>query len=402
MILKLKSILFSVILWAALSSCGLGENLLDEDLAPPSLTAQPSPVKVLTLNSAPTPGLLPHSLYFLSDLETGTIQVWRMEEDASKLTQITNEPADVNDYDISPANGHLAYTSENRLYIAESDGGNKLLIFDESNDATIPAARLHSLHWSTDGKMLAFGHGGIYIYSLDTGSLVKALPDEVFSSAGDESKISYSPYLWSPVEARLLVDITRPTMGATLGVFTPSSGEMVYLGLTILNGDKNPVCCQATWSIDGKYILIANPFYLDINRPGLWKFDGLSGDGMELIPYQSLDGTTNLVGWPTQKQNRDWVYFYANFPGEPETGVGLTIVRSKEGMFNECTPLREETFSPQEVLWASEDNHWTGVIVQPVPGKTTWSASGPVILIKDDGNPGLPLIPRGYNLHWGP
>ena len=55
-------------------------------------------------------GLLPHSLYFLGNDNQAVSQIYRMERDGVTKTQLTFEPTNVWDYDVSAADGSLAYT----------------------------------------------------------------------------------------------------------------------------------------------------------------------------------------------------------------------------------------------------------------------------------------------------
>ena len=61
-----------------------------------------------------TPGLLPHSMYFLNNDAAGLAQVYRLEKDWKTVTQITLEPAKVGSYDVSLLDGGGVYESNNQ------------------------------------------------------------------------------------------------------------------------------------------------------------------------------------------------------------------------------------------------------------------------------------------------
>ena len=68
--------------------------------------------------------LLPHSLYFLGNDSLAVSQIYRVERDGVTKTQLTFEPTNVWDYDVSAANGDLAYEVDNQLVLVNADGSN--------------------------------------------------------------------------------------------------------------------------------------------------------------------------------------------------------------------------------------------------------------------------------------
>ncbi len=64
-----------------------------------------------------SPSLLPHNLYYLGrDVNTGLTQVFRMERAGTTNSQLTFEPVGVDGYDVSLANGSVAYLVNNQLW----------------------------------------------------------------------------------------------------------------------------------------------------------------------------------------------------------------------------------------------------------------------------------------------
>jgi Tol biopolymer transport system component len=70
-----------------------------------ALTSTPVPdTGVMPPDSSPD--LLPHSMYFLNN-DAGLAQVYRLEKDGKTVTQITFEPANVDNYDVSRIDGSV-------------------------------------------------------------------------------------------------------------------------------------------------------------------------------------------------------------------------------------------------------------------------------------------------------
>lgn len=150
-------------------------------LASPLPTAVPS-----------RPGLLPGSLYFLSQAEQGTMQIWKIAADGVSQEQVTSEPESITDFDISPATGVLANQPA-------SPGG-------DGNQTT--------------------------------------------------AATSYSPYAWSPDGSRLLIEITKGEIGSTLGVVTLSTGNLITLLGSSEGNPLRLACCEASWSPDSSKIYL--------------------------------------------------------------------------------------------------------------------------------------------------
>src|SRR5689334_18642990 len=82
---------------------------------PPFSVEQVGTAVAMTLTAAaPTPGTnvipatggsLPHSFYYLGNDSAGLTQVFRIEQDGTTQHQVTSEPVNVNDYDVSPTDG---------------------------------------------------------------------------------------------------------------------------------------------------------------------------------------------------------------------------------------------------------------------------------------------------------
>ena len=108
---------------------------------PPFSPEQVGTVVAMTLTGmAPDPGvtpstggttsLLPRSFYYLGTDSAGLTQVFRMERDGTTEHQITSEPVNVSDFDVSQSDGSVAYVANNQLMWINADGSNRHLLID--------------------------------------------------------------------------------------------------------------------------------------------------------------------------------------------------------------------------------------------------------------------------------
>lgn len=127
-----------------------------------ALTASPN--HDATLPSTPKPvdepsGLLPHPMYFLNNDGAGLAQVYRLDKDGRTVTQLTFEPANVDDYDISPVDGSIVFVSNNQLLTVNADGSNRSMIVDGgARDENNPfLTNITNPLWSPNGQTIAYG-----------------------------------------------------------------------------------------------------------------------------------------------------------------------------------------------------------------------------------------------------
>jgi hypothetical protein len=344
-------------------------------------------------------GLLPHTLYYLSSADGEIFQVWMLDRDGLSNTRVTSEPNGVDEYSVSPADGRVAFITNNQIYIINPSGDQRQLLVDGSSsiaesDEYFYTQRINGLSWSPDGGSLAYGRNGLHIYHFETQTDEHVLPNEIEErdSGFLFPQALYSPYQWSPDGSQLLVNISYYEAG-TLGIYTPGSPEIEKLGDRI-------ICCQPTWSPDSRSIVVASPFlgYID---SGLWRIDTITGKATELIPATSPDETLNFAGWPVVLDNGDLRYFYTNTPSFPTGDVPLLMVNSASDGVSGRTILRLENWLNYEVLWA--ENGTLALAVQPITGEDAgWPRTGPIVLIPPSEDPVIPLGINGYQLQWGP
>ena len=137
--------------------------------------AAPEPV---TPTLIPEPAsLLPHSMYFLNNDSAGLAQVYRLDTDGKTVTQITFEPAKVDDYDVSLVDGSVAYVSNNQMFMADASGANRRKLLDggarDENNSFLSS--ITNPVWSPNGETIAFGYKGLNFYSIKTSQSSRAL-----------------------------------------------------------------------------------------------------------------------------------------------------------------------------------------------------------------------------------
>ena len=189
----------------------------------------------------PTPELpditaLSSALYLLSEDQGGLFQIWRISQDRSAIEKLTTEPVTVDNFSVNPANGKIAYITNNQIYLINADKTARTLIVDgsghdENNDNFYFREKINGLAWSKDGSTLAYGQNGLNIYTVASNTSENIILNELEEAQGGMifPRAIYTPASWSPDGNLLLVDIGFIEAG-TLGVYNRESGEIVRLG----------------------------------------------------------------------------------------------------------------------------------------------------------------------------
>jgi WD40 repeat protein len=201
--------------------------------------------------------LLPADLYYL---QNG--QIWCLGADAQTQHQITYESAPIDDFDVSPMSGMLAYITDNTLIIANADGnGRQVLragtgltpITDELNRLNDPdhiTKAIRTPHWSPDGKQIAFIENGVQVFDMDSNQVQLFWSQSINAS---EPKLFENLRSWSPNGKYLLV------------TQYPYPIESLYqrsLGVLQLDGPLTSIGTSAqvtfAWSPDATHLYLAN------------------------------------------------------------------------------------------------------------------------------------------------
>jgi Tol biopolymer transport system component len=359
-----------------------------------SETAEALPAPSPTL---PVPPLLPRPLYFLDHDTTGHSQIFRLEVDGRTVSQISFEPMSVDSYDVSPKDGRIAYTSNNELFLIDSDGAARQMLLDggpvdENNRWT------HSVGapvWSRDGEMLAYGYGGLNLLTFGHGEIRRILDNQVDTSPGFPIVHQiYSPDSFSPDGTRLLVNIGFYE-GGTYGIYNLADSTLVQLS----RADGGTVCCHTSWIPDGTGVYIASPS-LGMIESGLFYADAFSGQVSALLPALAPDGTYNFADAAQPGPDGKLYFFFNNLPDIPAAGhTPLFLVRSAaDGITGRGILLPGAFQDINEILW-SPDAALAVLVIARDPNTYT---GGRAEIIYPDGRPLVPLVPSAQNLQWGP
>jgi hypothetical protein len=359
----------------------------------PRVTASPASLPTATLA---VPGILPHSLFFPSD-QSGSRQVWRMENDGVTVSQVTQETSAVQAFDVSVLDGSVALVTNNQLYIVDSDGSNRRLMVDnaaansEAGDFFY-TQRISDPRFSPDGRYLAFGFDGLWIVDLSTNQAIHLLQNEV--TDGDEGVsvgAFYAPIAWAPNSQQLLLSL-GDSEGSTLAFLNPGSEELV----ASVESNTGLVCCQAAWAPDSGSVVVASP-YTGLIESGLWRYDARTAASTRLIDVQA-DGLVQFAGWPLQLADGSLQYFFASAAEIPSGDIPLFMVRSDADGVSGRAQFRSEALGNiSEALWAGEGS--LALVVQTRPDGGT---GGSVLLAYSDGRQLQLLLDAAYQLRWGP
>ena len=356
-------------------------------------TALPGLTQTITPESGTNP--LPAALYFLSEDPTGIAALYRLSDVSQPASLVASAPgaASITDYDLSISTQRMAYLAGDQLYVQRLDGSPPILILEGDAATATPAflERLAAPRWSPDGQVLAFAYHGIQLYRPATGELINILPDTSTDDSSPHAQTLYAPVSWSPDGTRLLVSVSL-SQGIGLGILT-----LTVSAFELLPPDTG--CCQAAWTNDGQDILIANP-YPSMGLTGLWRYRLNGAELTPLITSPAEGASITLVGWPHQDASGIILAFYTHSVSADYEPLPVSLVSLSQDLPPQIIPLRAETFSPHEVLWASDGSLAAAVI--PAPGAAAWSASGTIVLIPTADTLAVQAVANGYGLHWGP
>jgi WD40 repeat protein len=346
--------------------------------------------------------LLPHSLYFLSNDSQSLPQVFRMERDGRTKTQLTFEPAQVWDYDVSPADGSLAYEVNNQLVLVNADGSNRrVLVAGGSN----PEGRgFYNPVFSPDGKTLAYAHGGLNLYDLAGGVSNLVIKDQLTDNGSGQMLPveTYSPERYSPDGTKLLVALGHWEVAPSHAVYYPSSNALVRYAEM-----KDYIyCCSfhggPSWTPDSSsFYGVASVHDTAYQSGELWRVDAVNGMVTRML--QPGSGTINLPEVPYLAADGQLYFFFGSYPADSGffDAPVLELVRSAPDGVTGRTVLRNENFRMmEEALWAPDASF---VIVATAPDRFVTQDGGVLELYPTNGQKSpVWLAPFGRQMNWGP
>lgn len=349
---------------------------------------------------APTPSLLPHSMYFLNNDGAGLAQVYRLERDGKAVTQITFEPAAVDDYDVSTVDGSVAFVTNNQLFTVNADGSNRSMLVDGGlrDENNFFLNNIASPVWSPNGQTIAFGYKGLNFYSIVSGQYNNALADQVEEQDGFLfPRELYRPEKYTADGTKLVITLGYYE-GASSAIYYPNGNALVRM-----NGAEGAlICCGNTnWTADGS-AFFAGYDSIGMFGPGLWRVDSATGIVTTLINGDPGNGTFNFADAPYLAPDGQLYFFFANLPNNNECvdRAPLQLVRSAaDGVTNRII-LRPETYeNMNESLWAPDASF---VLAAVAPIREVYQG-GALQLIYTDGQKGVvSLLPFAMDMKWGP
>jgi len=356
---------------------------LTQASAPPALTLQPA--------QSEDSSLLPHPLYFLNNDSAGLTQVYRLDQDGITVTQLTFEPANVDDYDVSMMDGSVVYVSNNQLLTINADGSSRSTIFDGDS--------VNSPVWSPNGETIAFAYKGLNFYSIVSGQSNRVLDDQIDDLGGGQTfpRELYWPESYSADGSKLVITLAYYE-GASSAIYYPNGGALVRL-----NGGEGAIICCGDYHLtsDGSVLFAASPSSGMFNA-GLWRVDTATGNVTTLLLTSYDTNPGEVADNPFLAADGQLYFFYASLPNADEfiNRPPLQIVRSAADGVTGRTILRPETFqNMNEALWAPDASF---VIVANPAVPEIYQGGAAQLYYTNAQKAMLPLLPYAMKMKWGP
>ena len=345
-------------------------------------------------NATPLPltvSLLPHPLYFLNNDSAGLTQIYRLDQAGDTVTQLTFEPANVDDYDVSMMDGSVVYVSNNQLLTINADGSSRSTIFDGDS--------VNSPVWSPNGETIAFAYKGLNFYSVVSGQSNRVLDDQIDDLGGGQTfpRELYWPESYSADGSKLVITLAYYE-GASSAIYYPNGGALVRL-----SGDEGAIICCGDYHLtsDGSVLFAASPSSGMFNA-GLWRVDTATGNVTTLLLTSYDTNPDEVADNPFLAADGQLYFFYASLPNADEfiNDPPLQIVRSAADGVTGRTVLRPETSQNiNEALWAPDASF---VIVANPAVPEIYQGGAAQLYYTDAQKAMLPLLPYAMKMKWGP
>lgn len=342
--------------------------------------------------------LLPHTFYYLAEG-----QVFRLERDGQTVTQLTAEPVNVTDYDVSPVDGSIAYVASNQLLLVNADGSNRRVLVDGGSSPDLRG--FYNPVFSPDGKTLAYSRNGLILHDVATGASNLVLEDHPLG--GSLPPETYVPDKFAPDGTKLLLKIGHPPDSPWTGaIYFPATKTLMQFG----GEDESLTCCThyggAAWSADSSsFYAVARVPDASLAGGELWKVDANAGAVTRLTPGAAGEGESRLFYFPYKPYlapDGQLYFFSAKFPESAGyfRRAPLILIRTlPNDIITNWTVLRGDTFElMNEALWAPDASF---VVVAFAPNADVYEG-GRAELVYLDGRPNTVLAGFAQNMKWGP
>jgi hypothetical protein len=365
----------------------------------------PEVAKSPTTGAETSTDLLPHRLYLIGKDNDWFNQVFSIERDGKTKTQITFEPGGLDDYDVSQADGSIAYTANNQLLLVNADGSNRRMLVDGGPKES--SASVTRPVFSPDGKTIAYAHQGLNLYSVSTGNSQLMIEDKYGDPLPEGQRLPveiYMPERYSPDGTKLLLALGHWEAMPSHAVYEPAGNNLIRYK----EGEEYLYCCSfhggPSWSSDSSsFYGVASAHDYAYQQGALWKIDATSGEVQTVIPASDGSGLLSLPIEPYLAPDGQLYFFFGRYPensGYFEAPV-VHLVRTRPNDGKDISILRDENFRMmEEALWAPDASF---VIVATAP-EQSWDQGGGVLeLYPTDGQKEpIWLAPLGKQMKWGP
>lgn len=323
--------------------------------------------------------ILPAALYYLAG-EAGAQQIWRMDKDGLTRTQLTNESAGVERFELETVNGRLAYISNYQLILFDPATSERTVLVsgDETSSPRNPA-------FSPDGTKLAYGLGGIHILDLTSGQDQLILADN--DTMNPAERHIFSPHLWSPDGSKLSVVIGYWEWGGS-GIISTTDGSLLS---EFEAGDSE------AWGIDSQTYYSARA-----TGSGMMRSSVLGLFSITTKPDATLQPVfpEKYAWWPYQNPGGKLVFFQGIPDAENAGQYNVSLMGSDLEFGDQWQVLRENILQlPEggfpEAVW-SQDGYFVVARLFHLPSKTS-----EVVLIGFGDTPMVYLMETANNLRFG-
>jgi len=346
--------------------------------------------------------LLPHTFYYLAGG-----QVFRMERDGKTQTQLTSEPANVTEYDVSLVDGSVAYVASNQLVLVNAEGSNRRMLVDGgSNDL---AGIIQSPIFSPDGQTIAYGYKGLNLYKIASGISNRLIENQYGDPLPNGAPFPielYWPDHYSPDGTKLLVALGHWEQVASTAIYDLDKKVLVRYA----DVERYISCCNfyggAEWSPDSSsFYAVASAHDYSFPSGELWKVDAATGAVTTLTPVGAGEGAARMIYLPYKPYlapDGQMYFFSAKYPESAgySRRAPLILIRSKpDDITTNWTVMRPDTFElMNEALWAPDASF---VVVAFAPSEDVYDG-GQAELIYLDGRPNVVLTAFAQQMKWGP